>query len=237
MDCSTCNLGKSKILPFHIHDTLGTKCIDIVHSDVWGITPVISHTHYKYFVTFIEYRSQFKGMYLLQSKSEVFNRFKNYLAYIENQFSTRNISHKLQIFFQEKGIISQRSCPYTPQQNGIIERKNKHLLDTVRSLLLESSVPARFWSEALSVVVHLINRLPSTKLNNESPYFCLYGAQPGYTHLHTFGCVCFVHLLPNERTELTAKCAFLGYASNQKGFLSYDPNIKRIRVFPKCYFH
>ena len=53
MDCSTCNLGKSKILPFPMHDTMATKCIDIAHSDVWGITLVISHTHYKYFVTFI----------------------------------------------------------------------------------------------------------------------------------------------------------------------------------------
>ena len=86
MDCSTCKLGKSKILPFLIHDTLATKSFDIIHSDVWGITPVISHTYYKYFVTFIDDHSRFTWVYLLQSKSEVFDAFKKYLAYIENQF-------------------------------------------------------------------------------------------------------------------------------------------------------
>ena len=81
------------------------------------------------------------------------------------------MSHEFQSFLQNQGIISQRYCPSTPQQNGVAERKNRHLLDVVRTLLLESSVPPRFWCEALSTVVHLINRLPSPTLQNVSPFF------------------------------------------------------------------
>ena len=107
------------------------------------------------------------------------------------------------------------------QQNGVAERKNRPILDVARTLLLDSSVPSKFWVKALSTAVHLINRLPSPKLQNQSPYLRLHGSTPLYNHLHTFGCVCFVHLPSHERHKLSAqsiKCAFLGYAASQKGF-------------------
>ena len=103
------------------------------------------------------------------------------------------------IFCNTKGS-SQKSCPYTPQQNGVSERKNRHLLDIVRLLLLESSVPPKFWPEALSTAVHVINRLPSPRINHETPYFCLFHKHPIYSHLHVFGFVCFV-LLPQLKEQ------------------------------------
>ena len=99
------------------------------------------------------------------------------------------MSHQFQTYLLKHGILSQRLCPYTPQQNGVAERKNRHLLDTVRSLLLESSVPAKFWPEALATAVHLINRLPSHSFSNQTPYFHLFHKDPTYTHLRIFGCV------------------------------------------------
>ena len=114
------------------------------------------------------------------------------------------MSNEFQVFLQSKGIISQRSCPLTPQQNDVAERKNRHLLDVVRTLLLESSVPPHFWCEALSTIVHLINRLPSPMKNHVSPFSKLFGHSPLYYDLRTFGCVCFVHLPPHERHKLAA---------------------------------
>jgi len=143
------------------------------------------------------------------------------------------MSNAFQSFLQNEGILSQHSCPSTPQQNGVAERKNRHLLDVVRTLLLESSVPLRFWCEALSTAIHLINRLPSSTLHNVSPFYKLFGYSPSYFNLRTFGCVCFVHLAPHERHKLTnqsVKCAFLGYAINKKGYVCYDPQLRRIRV-------
>lgn len=150
-------------------------------------------------------------IYFLQSKFEVFAAFQVFLAYVENQFSTsvktlrtdwgeEFISKEFQQFLQQKQIIfiSQRTCPYTPQQNGVSERKSRHLLDIVRSLLLESLVPTRFWPKALSIAVHLINRLPSPRTEYQAPYYRLFQTQPTYSHLHTFGCVRFLLLLPTE---------------------------------------
>ena len=108
------------------------------------------------------------------------------------------MSNAFQSFLQNEGILSQHSCPSTPQQNGVAERKNCHLLDVVRTLLLESYVPLHFWCEALSTTVHLINRLPFPTLHNVSPFY-KFGYSPSYFNLRTFGCVCFVHLAPHER--------------------------------------
>ena len=131
-----------------------------MHTDVWGIAPVISHEYYIYFVTFIDDFTRFTWVYFLRSKSEVFSVFKALLALVETQFSAKikilqsdsggeYMSNEFQFFLQSHGIISQRSCPFTPQQNGVAERKNRHLLDVVRTLLLESCVPSHFWCEAL----------------------------------------------------------------------------------------
>jgi transposase InsO family protein len=114
----------------------------IIYSDVWGVAPVVSHAHYKYFVTFIDDFSCFTWVYFLRAKGEVFSVFKCFLALLETQFSARikvlrsdsggeYMSNEFHAFFQSKGIISQRSCPSTPQQNSVTERKNHHLLDVV----------------------------------------------------------------------------------------------------------
>ena len=108
------------------------------------------------------------------------------------------MSNEFQVFLQSKGIISQRSCPSTPQQNGVAKRKNRHFLDVVRTLLFESSVPPCFWCEALSTAVHLINRLPSPTTNHVSPFSKLFDHSPLYCDLRIFGCVYFVHLPPHE---------------------------------------
>ena len=141
------------------------------------------------------------------------------------------MSSDFQQFLQNKCIISQRTCPRTPRQNGVTDRKNRHLFDVTRSLLLESSVPTRFWVESLATAAHLIDCMPSTSIKNQSPYYRLYKTFPSYYDLRVFGSVCFVHLPPSERTKLTtqsAKCAFLGYTPFQKGFLCYDPHIRCI---------
>ena len=180
-DCTSCKLGKSKVLPFPHHASRASQCFELIHSDVWGIAPVVSHAHYKYFVTFIDDFSRFTWVYFLRAKGEVFSVFQRFLALLETQFSASikvlrsnsgggYMSNEFQVFLQSKGIISQRSCPSTPQQNGVAERKNRHLLDVIRTLLLESYVPPHFWCETLSTAVHLINRLPSPTTNHASPF-------------------------------------------------------------------
>ena len=240
-DCHSCKLGKSKVLPFLVHTSHVIAPFHLIHSDVWGMAPITSHANYKYFVTFIDDYSRFTWIYFLHSKNEVFSVFKIFYAYVQTQFSTKikilrsdnggeYTSHLFQDFLQNHGIIHQRSCPSTPQQNGVAERKNRHLLDMVRTLLLESSTPSRFWYEALSTAVYLINRLPSPILNHDSPHVRLFGHPPTYSNLRTFGCVCYVLRDREPVGKFDAKSdvgVFLGYSNNSRAYRVYEN--------PNCY--
>ena len=112
------------------------------------------------------------------------------------------MSNEFQSFLQNKGMVSQRSCSYTPQQNGVAERKNRHLLDVVRTLLIETSVPPKFWVEAFTTATYLINRFPSQKIGLDTPYFRIHHCHPKYDNLHTFGCVFHAPSIPSQKQAL-----------------------------------
>jgi hypothetical protein len=104
-------------------------------------------------------------------------------------------------------------CPYTPQQNGVAERKHRHIVE-----LSHASIPLKFWDEIFSSIVYLINRLPSHKL---VPYKTLLNKEPDYTHLKVLGCLCFSYTRPYNKHKLEPRsqlCIFLGYGINQKGY-------------------
>lgn len=91
-------------------------------------------------------------------------------------------------FCNAKGILHHYSCPHTPQQNGLAERKHRHIADIGRTLLLTAQVPLNLWPEALCIAVYLINHLPTSVIQWVSPFFKLYGKHPDYSLLRTFSC-------------------------------------------------
>jgi hypothetical protein len=104
-----------------------------------------------------------------------------------------------------EGTLAQLSCPGAHAQNGVAECKHRHIIESARTLLISSFVPSHFWSEAVSTVVYLINRQPSSKLSGKSSGEVLFGTSPRYDHLRVFGCICYVLLPPRERIKLTAQ--------------------------------
>ena len=124
---------------------------------------------------------------------------------VETQFSKRiktfrsnNALEYTQYAFQALlhfyGTIHHLTYAGTFQQNGQAERKLRHILDTVRALLLSAKVPAPFWGEVALNVVHAINRIPSTVIHNQTPYERLFGSPPNYHHIHSLRSACFVLL-------------------------------------------
>ena len=96
-------------------------------------------------------------------------------------------------YMHHHGILHQSSCIDTPTQNGIAERKNRHLLETARALMFHSSVPTSFWADAVSTACFLINRMPSTVLSGDIPYSVLFPTTKLFPiDPKIFGCVCFV---------------------------------------------
>uniref|UniRef100_A0A2N9HQ74 Integrase catalytic domain-containing protein n=1 Tax=Fagus sylvatica TaxID=28930 RepID=A0A2N9HQ74_FAGSY len=129
------------------------------------------------------------------------------------------------------GILHQLSCPHTPQQNGVAERKHRHLIQCALALLSESKLPISFWSHAVSTATHIVNRLPTPNLKHKTPWELLFQKPPDISHFRSFGCQCFPLLTPYTTHKLQPKtipCVFLGYPSNTKGYLCLDPLTKRV---------
>ena len=125
------------------------------------------------------------GLFLMKDRSKLFSIFKSFFAETENQFvvsirtfrsdnALEYLSSQFQQFMSHHGIIHQTSCPYTPQQNGVAERKNRHLIKTARTLLIESHVPLRFGGDAVLSACYLINRMPSSSIQNQVPHSILF---------------------------------------------------------------
>ncbi|KAM2627715.1 hypothetical protein TB2_001133 [Malus domestica] len=236
MMCHTCLEGKFCKLSFVSSVSKSIHPFQVVHSDVWGPSPCTSIDGFRYYVTFIDECTRHCWLFPIINKSDVFSTFVGFYNYISNHFATsiktlqsdgggEYLSKSFQTFLLAKGVTHQLSCPYTPEQNGLAERKHRHILETAITLLQTATLPPIFWSFACQTVVYLINRMPSSTLHHKSPFELLFKVVPDINHLRIFGCSVFPLLKPYNSTKLqpkTTKCLFLGYASKYKGFICYD---------------
>ncbi|GKA35178.1 zinc finger, CCHC-type containing protein, partial [Tanacetum coccineum] len=174
--CQTCMHTKITRLPFPTSQR-SSKILELVHSDVCDLhaTPTIGGK--KYFATFIDDYSRYCYVYLLHSKDEVLEKFRIYKSEVELKCDTRIKCLRTDRggeyydprYFQSTGIVHQVTAPYTPQQNGIAERKNRTLMDMVNSMMLYSGLSYGYWGEALLIACYILNRVPSRR-SIKTPY-------------------------------------------------------------------
>ncbi|WZY94099.1 hypothetical protein YC2023_066428 [Brassica napus] len=243
LECEACILGKHCRTVFPTSETRYENCFDLVHSDVWT-APCMSRDSHKYFVTFIDEKSKYTWITMIPSKDRVLEAFMNFQAYVTNQYNAtvkilrsdnggEYTSNAFKSHLAKHGIVQQTSCPYTPQQNGVAERKNRHLMEVARSIMFHMNVPKRFWSDAVQTACYLINRVPTRVLKKLSPFEVLNKTKPHIDHLRVFGCLCYVMIPGERRNKLEAKSTkamFIGYSITQKGYKCYDPITRRVMV-------
>ncbi|KAL0293730.1 UNVERIFIED_CONTAM: Copia protein [Sesamum angustifolium] len=185
-------------------------------------------------------------LYLIFDKSEAFDAFKAYKVEVEKQLEKSikivrsdrggeyygRYTEKGQnpgpfaAFLKEEGIIAQYTMPGTPQQNGVAERRNRTLMDMVRSMMSHTNLSLELWSEALKTAVYILNRVPS-KVVPKTPFELWKGWKPSLGHLHIWGCPVEVRIYnPNIRKldPRTISGYFIGYAENSKGYRFYCPS-------------
>jgi hypothetical protein len=129
-------------------------------------------------------------------------------------------------FLEEEGIKHEFSAPYTPQQNGVVERKSRTLIDMARTMLGEYKTPERFWSEAVNIACHAINRLYLHRLLKKTSYELLTGNKPNVSYFCVFGSKCYILVKKGRHLKVAPKVV--------EGFLlGYDSNTKAYKVFKK----
>lgn len=136
-------------------------------------------------------------------------------------------------YYASQGILLETSCPHTPQQNGVVERKHRHLLEMARALMFEAGLPTKFWGECILTATHIINRLPSRAINHKTPYEVIFGHGPDYSHMKTFGCLAYTRNTNTRGDKFEVRGrpgVFLGYPQGQKGYRIYDMKDRKFVV-------
>ena len=141
------------------------------------------------------------------------------------------MSELFQSYIRQNDILHQSSCVDTPSQNGIAERKNRHLLEIARALLFQMKVPEQFWADAVSTTCFLINHMPSTVLVGNMPYSVLFSNKSLFpVEPKVFGITCYVRPSISKLDPKALKCVFLGYSRLRIGYRCYSLELDRYLV-------
>uniref|UniRef100_A0A803P2C0 Integrase catalytic domain-containing protein n=1 Tax=Cannabis sativa TaxID=3483 RepID=A0A803P2C0_CANSA len=180
--CEACQYGKSHALPFKTSNNRATKVLELIHTDLWGPSPVMSNTNLRYYIHFVDDFSRYTWIYPLKAKSDALGAFIQFKNLVENQFDTKIKKFQTdwgeyQSFSNlviENGILFQHSCLHTSEQNGRAERKHRYIVELGLTLLAQAHMPLKFWCDAFQTSVFLINRLPTPVLRGKSPIETLF---------------------------------------------------------------
>ncbi|GJR31845.1 retrotransposon protein, putative, ty1-copia subclass [Tanacetum coccineum] len=173
--CASCLLGKMTRKSFPHCPEMATDLLGIIHTDVCGPLSHVSRQGASYFITFTDDYSRYGYVYLLKHKHE----------------GGEYISQEFKDYLKAFGIVQQLTPPYTPQHNGVSERRNRTLLDMVRSMMNLTTLPLSFWDYALKSATRILNMVPTKKVD-KTPYELWYGKVPNLSYLKVWGCEALV---------------------------------------------
>ena len=187
--------------------------MEIIHYDVCGPMSSSSLSGYVYYVSFIDDFSRKTWIYFMKNKDEVFSKFKEFKALIENH-TEKNIktfqsdnggeftSNEFKELCKHLGIKRDFSTPYNPQQNGIVERKNITIMEAARAMLHDQDLPMHLWVEAAKTTVYVQNCTPHRVLENKIPEELFSNKKLEVKHLRIFGYPVYIHIPKEKRTKL-----------------------------------
>lgn len=236
--------GKLARKPFPKESSNKTQApLDLIHTDVSGPMQTITPGNKRYVLTIIDDYSRYTKIYLMESKDQVRGFIINYVETAKTQFSKKPkiirsdrgkeyVNSVLQNYLRSEGIEAQLTAAYSPQQNGVAERKNRSLIEMARCMLIDAGMHKRYWGEAVSTANYLQNRLP-TKPTEKTPYELWYSKVPDVGDLKVFGCEVYSHIPKEQRRKLDEKArklTFVGYSKESKAFRLLDKNTNKIII-------
>ncbi|GAU22960.1 hypothetical protein TSUD_247040 [Trifolium subterraneum] len=242
--CEDCVQSKQHRDSFNKDVKSRTKnVLEVIYSDVCGPMQVDSTSGNRYFVSFFYDHNRKLWTYLIKRKSEVFDVFKKFKAMAEKQSDHKlkvlktdgggeYVSNAFSEYCEAEGIMHEVIPPYTPQQNGSAERRNRTIMNMVRCMIKGKHLPKELWGEVVSTACYVLNRCPTKRLNGVTPEECWSGNKPNVSHLKVFGSIAYRHVPDQLRSKLDDKSevmVLVGYHPTG-GYRLYDPMHKSIVI-------
>ena len=251
--CHICMMAKSHRLPFGAATRRATEPLERVHSDICG--PITSSTgESRYVLTFIDDATRYAKIYVIRHKSDAVAKFIEYKAFSEWQTGKalkilrtdcgrEFVNEAMADHLTRNGILHETTVPYNPEQNGVAERFNRSLFESIRSLLHSAAtattsrpaIPDTLWIELAVTATYLRNRLPSkANVGNKTPYEGWHGHKPLIGNLRVIWADAYAHIpKPNCRNKLeprATKLKLIGYHDEKKAYRLWDPITQRVSV-------
>ena len=235
--CDACQKGKQTRTSFKPKDAVSTtRPLELLHLDLFGPTKTQSLGGKRYGMVIVDDFSRYGWVLFLAHKDEAFNLFEKFCKKTQNEKGTTIVSIRsdhgkefenqyFESFCDENGISHNFSCPRTPQQNGVVERRNRSLQEMARAMICENDLPKYFWAEAVNTACYVLNRTLIRKSLKKTPYELWNGIKPTLHYFHVFGCKCFILNTKDNLGKFDAKThdgIFLGYSSTSKAYRVFN---------------
>nr|ABA97851.1 retrotransposon protein, putative, Ty1-copia subclass [Oryza sativa Japonica Group] len=237
--CSTCQAGKQVACSHPTKIIMSTsRPFELLHMDLFGPTTYKSIGGNSHCLVIVDDYSRYTWVFFLHDKSIVAELFKKFAKRAQNEFSCTLVKIRsdngsefkntnIKDYCDDLGIKHELSATYSPQQNGVVERKNRTLIEMARTILDEYGVSDSFWAKAINTACHATNRLYLHRLLKKTSYELIVGRKPNVAYFRVFGCKCYIYQKGVRLTKFQSRCYegfLLGYASNSKAYRVYNKN-------------
>ena len=236
-ECEVCTQGKMCKTRNREPDQRAKAPLEFVHCDLAGPIEPVAKDGFKYALSFVDDFSGTNMIYFLRQKSDAVEATEKFLAdaapygkvsRLRSDNGGEFMNNRFKSLLRKRGIKHETSAPYSPHQNGTVERTWRTLFNMARCLLLEAKLPKNLWTYAEMTSVYIRNRCFNTRLG-KTPYKALFGKQPNLSNMHVFGSACYAIVQnPKKLNARSQKGIFVGYDKGSPSYLVFFPETNRV---------
>lgn len=254
INCESCCQAKHARQPIPLSTRARAEEVgQALHVDICGPIGTATLSGAKYITVFKDESSNFRFAYFIKSKEEAHGCLRKCIAQVRadtgksvlslvSDLGSEFTSNRSQVFLNEQGIIHKTSAPFTPQQNGFVERENRTIMEAVRSMLYHRKLPEQLWGEAANTAVYTLNRVLNSRNGNKTPFELYHKNKPRVSHMRVFGSVAFMKAQEKKRSGYqkkleprSNKMIFVGYDRDYT-YRLYDPESRKIFITREVIF-
>ena len=236
--CDVCTMGKMTQSFSRQSDLRAPKPLELVHCDLCGPIQPVAKDGFKYAISFVDDFSSANTVYFLHQKSDATRATEKFLAdcapigkveHLRTDNGTEFTNDEFRSLMLKHSIRHEKSAPYSPHQNGTVERSWRSLFGMARCLLIESQLPKEMWTYAVRVAAYTRNRCFCQR-TGKTPYESLTGKKPKVSHMSVFGSTCFAFVQNKKKLDPRSEQGiFVGYDNESPAYLVYFKESDTVR--------